>query len=384
MKNLKLMLPLLGALAVSGCDLDLQSPAILTYEDVDADLLVNGAVESWMTGWNSAVISEWYASDEAIALEGASDSWRTLDETGDLTLHGTYYQGYALAEFLDGREEARFAVQRAEEALALANDSLQIAEANTALRRAKAYRGWFITGLARRRGDQPIQPEGPVLTQEEQYQRALEHFQDVVELSNESRDSLHLHGLAGTARLQWMLGRDPVDAERLEQAIAAAEQVLSLQPAYMWALEWPFGYIASYHVRFFNSAVVSPAFENIPYPADDFANPAGDMFTDADGLWLIIAESHLLMGEVEEAREALKSVPLLATNNVGLAGRDPNGAPLTQSEIDAYIDSLDPAGLQFVIDELRRENFYLRGRRNVGPEGAPIWPVPLPPEALEG
>src|SRR5690606_37555641 len=120
----------LGAVALiatvaGACDLDLVNPTILARDEVDPNLLVNGAIERWMTGWNSGVISEWYASDEAIATPETSVGNALLDETGDLSANASYYSGYALSEMLDGRESTRIAVARAEELYDAAVDSAQ-------------------------------------------------------------------------------------------------------------------------------------------------------------------------------------------------------------------------------------------------------------------
>lgn len=378
----------LGAVALiatvaGACDLDLVNPTILARDEVDPNLLVNGAIERWMTGWNSGVISEWYASDEAIATPETSVGNALLDETGDLSANASYYSGYALSEMLDGRESTRIAVARAEELYDAAVDSAQRARAATALQRAKAYNAWFVTGMARRRGEQPIQPGGERLSEVAQYEHALGHMQDVIELAPAQTDSLRIFALAGSARLQWILGQAGNDEERLRAAIASAEEALALSPDLVWAFAWPYAYITDWYINNWGIALPGPGFEDIPIPANDATTPPGDMFVDADALWLIMADAHLRLGETEEARAALASTPLLANNHVGLAGRDPDGAPLTEAEIEAWTASLDADGIRHAIDELWRENFYLRGHRNLSNTGAPIFPVPMPDEALE-
>ena len=371
------------ALATGACDLDLVNPTVLARDEVDPNLLVNGAVESWMSGWNSAVISEWYASDEAIATPGTSSSNRMIDETGDLTVSSGYFSGYAFAEMLDGREETRIAVDRAQTILDAAVDSTARARATVGLQRAKAYNAWFVTHLARRRGDQPIAPGGEVLTELEQYEYALAQFADVIELATSPSDSLRIRAIAGSARLQWMIGSETGDNAMLEAAIASAETALALSPGLMWAFNWPYAYISDWYVNNWGIAAPGPGFEDIPIPATVSGIPHGDMFVDADALWLIIADAHLQLGETPEARAALASTPLLLTNHVGLAGRDPEGAALTQAEADAWVATLTPEQVQDAINELWRENFYLRGDRNMSDTGAAIFPIPLPPNALE-
>ena len=371
------------ALATGACDLDLVNPTVLAREEVDPNLLVNGAVESWMSGWNSAVISEWYASDEAIATSGTSASNRSLDETGDLTVSSGYFSGYAFAEMMDGREETRIAVQRAQTVLDAAADSLQRARATVGLQRAKAYNAWFVTHLARRRGDQPIAPGGETLTKMQQYEHALAQFDDVITLATDAADSMRVNAIAGSARLEWMIGSETGDATRLQSAIAAADEALALEPDLMWAFAWPYAYISDWYVNNWGIAAPGTGFEDIPIPATVAGIPHGDMFVDADALWLIQADAHLQLGELPEARAALASTPLLLTNHVGLAGRDPEGAALTEAEAAAWAATLSAAEVQHAINELWRENFYLRGDRNVSDSGAAIFPIPLPPNALE-
>lgn len=371
------------AALLGGCDLDLVNPTILDRGDVDPNLLVNGAIESWMTGWNSGVISEWYASDEAVATDETSVSNRSLDETGDLAVSSGYFSGYAYSEMMDGREETRIAVERAQTLLDAATDSAQTARARLGLQRAKAYNAWFVTGMARRRGDQPIAPGGQAMTQVQQYEHALTQFADVIELAAVDTDSLRVFALAGSARLQWMIGSQNTDTERLRAAIANAEQALALDPAMIWAFAWPYAYITDWYVNNWNIAAPGPGFENIPMPANDPTTAPGDMFVDADALWLIVADAHVQLGELDDAKQALASTPLLRTNHVGVAGRDPEGEPLTDADVDAWVASLDEAGVAHAIDELWRENFYLRGQRNVSNSGAEIFPIPLPPNALE-
>ncbi|HEX2167941.1 MAG TPA: hypothetical protein VHG09_11975 [Longimicrobiales bacterium] len=371
------------ALSTGACDLDLVNPTVLARDEVDPNLLVNGAIESWMQGWNSAVISEWYASDEAVSTDGTSASNRMLDETGDLTVNSTYFSGFAFAEMLDGREETRIAAARAQTVLDAAADSAQRARATVGLQRAKAYNAWFVTHLARRRGDQPIQPGGEVLTELEQYEHALSQFEDVIVLATETTDSMRINALGGSARVSWMIGSATGDEARLEAAITAAEEALGLAPNLMWAFEWPYAYISDWYVNNWGIAAPGSTFADIPIPATIVGIPQGDMFVDADALWLIKADAHLQLGETPEARSALASTPLLLTNHVGLAGRDPDGPALSQAEADAWVATLTAEEVQHAIDELWRENFYLRGDRNVDDSGAPIFPIPLPPNALE-
>ena len=263
------------------------------------------------------------------------------------------------------REQTRRAIERARE---LGDDEV--------LRRALMYRGWYIVEMARRFGDSPIVPNGDVLTKEGQYSIALDYFGDAIELSDPPADSIRLRALAGIARVQWELGREEIDVERLGVAIDAAREVLTHDPDFVFLSVPDFNFLRTL-VDFF-TYTPGPGFEDIPFWWNDPSQPQGNKFMDGVGLRLIIAESQLLLGELEMAKATLAAIPLLATNHVRLAGRDPAGPPLTPSEVAAFIDSLDADGVRFAISELWRENFYAQGHRAEGPKGR-IWPVPLPP-----
>src|SRR5690606_8202419 len=170
-------------------------------------------------------------------------------------------------------------------------------------------------------GDQPIQPGGEVLTQRQQYERALADFEDVIATSSGAGDSLRLNALAGIARLQWLLGREPVDAARLQAAIAAAHEVLADAPAYLFGRALTTQPISSFNIQR-GWIAIAPHFADIP-------QPTVWKFSDATALWLIIAESHLLSGDLDQARRALESAPLLPVNHTRLGDRVPDGPPLT-------------------------------------------------------
>src|SRR5690606_37586956 len=275
----RLRLAMVAALALvtGACDLDLVNPTVLARDEVDPSMLVNGAIENWMQAWNSAIISEWYASDEAVATATTNAANRALDETGDLTINSTYFGGSAFAGMLDGREATRIAVSRGETVLSEAVDSAQRARATIGLQRAKAYNAWFVTHLARRRGEQPVAPGGASMTELEQYEHALAQFTDVIELAAVPGDSMRINALAGSARLQWMIGSATTNHARFEAAIAAAEEALALAPELLWAFNWPCAYITDWYVNNWGDAAPGSAFADIPIPATIAGIPQGDM-----------------------------------------------------------------------------------------------------------
>jgi hypothetical protein len=350
-----LLLPLL----IGGCDL--QNPTVITEDEADPRLLVNGA----LTAWNGAIVSviemEFLVSDEA-HYSGPSTFLANMDAAGDLALDlGYQYQYTAMSE---ARELMRVAIERARP---LNNE--------TALYRALTYRGWFLLETARRWGDQPIMGGGKKLSQAEIYALAVEHFAEVEQASGPAADSMRHRALAGIAWAGWTMGREGADRPLLERAIGAAEEVLTQEPEFVFIIPGQYNGLA-YPVRNGNY-VPNPDFEDIPFWWLDPSGPQGTQYANATGLRLIQADALLRLQDLEAAKDIIEAEPLLRVNHIGLAGRDPAGDPLTDAEAAAFIDPLDPEGLQFVIDELQRENWYTHGRRNVGPQG-PIFPVALP------
>lgn len=368
------MASLLALGLLSGCG-ELVNPMAVTYATADPARLIVGSVAAWAEGTRTTITYEHAASDESVFI-GNSDLYRTLHETGDLAAQ-SFYQG-RVALMSESRELTRFAISRAKEL----NQPAQ-------LRRAQAYRGWYLIGTAYRWGDQPIEPGGKKLTQREIYEVAREHFEAARVLPDNlesdslilvaRRDSSRLRAHAGVAWVQLTLGRDPVDAERLQAAIKAAEEVLSANPRFFFILGPDINSVRSNITG--RQLQPSPPFKKIPFWWDDTSQPQGNKFIDWNGLHLIIAESKLLLGDLAGAKAALKATPLLKVNHVDLGRERVFGdPPLTDAEVDALIDPLDAAGLAFVISELRRENEYAQGWRNVGPKG-PLFPVELPPTA---
>lgn len=340
---------------------DLQNPILITETEADPRLLVNGALVSWVNAIGPVVESEVLASDE-VHYTGTAKTLVELDTTGILSLDlGYQYQYTPMSE---ARELLRVAIERA-----------RGAKDDVALYRALTYRGWFLLEMGRRWGDQPITGDGKKLTQEEIYDLAIDHFAEVDKATGAAADSMRHRALAGIAWAEWTLGRETAERSRLERAIAVAESVVDEKPDFVFvipgqfnALSWPVSA---------GQYVPNPGFEHIPFWWQVTSQPAGTQYANANGLRLIQADAQLRLQETDAAKATLKATPLLKNNHVGLAGRDPQGPPLTDAEVSAFIDPLDPAGLQFVVDELYRENWYMHGRRNVGPNG-PIFPVELP------
>lgn len=366
----------LGALVSSvllwGCDI--VNPMAVTYETADPGRLIVGSVSAWAEGARTTITYEYAASDEGEGT-GRTVLYDDLHRTGDLSAQ-SFYQG-RLALLSMSRELARYAIERAKEL----GQPVQ-------LRRAQAYRGWYLIGTAYRWGDQPIEAGGKKLTQREIYEVALENFRAATLLPDNLKsdslilaaraDSSRLRAHAGVAWVQLSLGRDPVDAEGLRDAISSAKEVLGLQPRFAFVLGPDINSIKSG----IDGQTMRPShgFEKIPFWWQDPTQPQGNKFIDWNGLHLIIAESELLLGNIDNAKAALKATPLLSVNHVDLGRERVFGdPPLSAAEIDGLIDPLDRDGLLFVISELRRENEYAHGWRNVGPDG-PIFPVKLPPD----
>ena len=111
---------------------------------------------------------------------------------------------------------------------------------------------------------------------------------------------------------------------------------------------------------------------------NDQTKPQGVVMISGTELRMIQAESQFLLGDLVAAKAAVKAAPLLPTNHVHL-GREPTDPPMTQAEIDAYVDPMDATALRQVIDGLNREDQYISARRAVRENGAAIMPFKLHP-----
>lgn len=243
--------------------------------------------------------------------------------------------------------------------------------ADSVLGLAHVWHGWINVRLAEIWGDQPL-GDGVTHTAEEIFATALADFEAA---RDDQVDSVRYAARAGIARVNWILGRDNNDPAKLNAAITAAESVLSEKPTFHFAP-------IPGRVTYLRSFTPAEAFKDIPIWNRTPSMPQGIKLIDADELHLIQAEAHLLLGDLAAAKTAVKAMPLLPVNHVGLGGRDPNGAPLTQAEIDALVDPADEATLRFIIEELRRENIFTHGRRNVGPkEDGTMFPLAPPKNA---
>lgn len=348
-------LPLLAG----GCDL--QNPIVISEQDTDPRLLINGALVSWNNAIGAMIESEVLASDE-VRYTGTAKTLVELDTSGDLAVDlGYQYQYTPMSE---ARELLRVAIGRARET-----------KDDVALYRALTYRGWFLLEMARRWGDQPITGDGKRLTQEAIYTLALDHFAEVEKATAVAADSMRHRAQAGIAWAEWALGSQAAERTRLERAIAMAGTVVDQNPNFVFVIPGQYNGL-SFRMSS-GQFVPNPGFELIPFWWQDASQPKGTQYANANGLRLIQADAQLRLQETAAAKATLRATPLLKNNHVGLAGRDPQGAPLTDAEVSAFIDPLDAAGLQAVVDELYRENWYMHGRRNVGPNG-PLFPVELP------
>ncbi len=338
----RLLLAVAATLTAWGCEIE--NPSAVTLPETNPLRLVRGAaymVEVFANDYGNKIIN-------AIGEGGTgapSDPYSILFFERNFTwLH-------------EARVLAAYAIDRAEE-----EGDAEVLDL------AHVWHGWIMVRLTEIWGAQPL-GDFKIHPEEELFATALADFEAA---KNATVDSVRFAARAGIARVNWILGRDPVDTQRLQAAIAAAQQVLDEAPAFHFA---PIPGRPTYLAAF----TPAPGFEHIPIWTRDPSQPQGVKLIDADELRLIQAEARLLMNDLPGAKQAVKSTALLPINHVGLAGRDPEGDPLTAEEIDAFIDPMDAAQLMFVIEELRRENFFTHGRRNFGPkEDGTMFPLALP------
>lgn len=337
-----LALVLVAGLAGAGCEV--QNIASVTMDDTNPLRLVRGA--SYMT--------EVFANTYGNIIFGATGEGGN-GEVSDPTAMRFFERNFTSLH--EARVLASMAIDRAEE---LGQDDM--------LGLANIWHGWINVRLAEVWGDQPL-GDGIVHPAEELFTTALANF---AAANGDAVDSVRHAALAGEARVHWIRGRDPVDATNLNAAITAAETVLAENPSFRFAP-------IPKRVTYLRNMQPSEAFADIPMWTADPNLPQGIELIDADELRLIIAEAHVLLDRLDDAKAAVKSTDLLPVNHIGLAGRDPEGAPLTPAEIDAYVDPMDAQQLMFVITELRRENIFTYGRRNVGPkEDGTMFPLQYP------
>lgn len=347
-------------LMVIGCDL--QNPVVITEDETDPRLLINGALVTWADAIAWMVESEALAGDE-VDYTGSATALVELNETGDLSLDLGYQHQFTVLS--ESRELLRVAIERA-----------RGAEDDESLYRALTYRGWLLLEMARRWGDQPVTGTGDHLDQEAIYSLAIDHFSEVEQATVGAADSIRHRALAGIAWAESELGRRWGEAARLERAVEAAEEVVTEDPDFVFTVTAGQASPLAFPV-IREDIVPNPGFEHLLFWWEDDSQPDAVQYANADGLFLIQADAQLRLLELEAARATLEAVPLLRSNRVGLAGRDPEGPLLTDAEAREFIDGLDADELQFVVDELYRENWFLQGRRNMGPHG-PIFPVELP------
>jgi len=369
---LRAVLVITLASVLQGCG-EVRNPTETTLETAEPLHLARGALAKLEDDYRSIADDIFIASDEGDAV---AELYKPLDESGNVSQWPFQEVPFA------GMHHAR---ALATDAIALAEERGEEAGEEAVALHARVIRGWVRVRLAELWGDQPV--DGTPTTREALLRDALADFEaalaspvpDATAVDDVTAAEMRLHARAGVARVQWNLGTPGVDPAALGAAIDAAAQVLAADPDFLYgpvpARNWYTSLGASYRV--------SPAFQDIPHP---FPIPNLDprgirvKFIDADELWLIQAEAHLLLGRLAEAKQAVKQTPLLPVNHVRL-GREPADAePLGPAEIDALIDPLDAEGVRVVIEELRRESWFGWGRRNRGPNG-PILPVQPPPNA---
>lgn len=333
------------ALGAAACDVE--NPASVMIEDTSPLRLVRGA----------AYMAEVFANDYGNQMVSSTG------EAGTGTVSDPYSNRFFERNFTWLHEARVLAKTAVERATALQSDSV--------IGLAHVWHGWINVRLAEIWGNQPL-GDGQMHPASELYATAMADFEAA---QNDAVDSVRYAARAGIARVNWILGRNPIDQSRLNAAITAAQSVLSDKPSFHFA---PIPGRVTY-LRFMTPA---PAFKDIPVWNKTTGVPQGIKLIDADELRLIQAEAHLLLGNLAAAKTVVKSTPLLRVNHIGLAGRDPKGPALTQAQVDAYIDPMTAEQLRTVIEELRRENFYTHGRRNVGPNpDGTMFPLPLPKNA---
>lgn len=355
---------------VAGCELE--NATSITEDTSDPLMLIRGARNKF-NDWMGINPQLFVASDEGVTFAGQFGArFAYEDSTGDISTFGA--TSVRFTEMHAARKLAAFAVQRGVE--------LQVPETEYL---ARVWYGWILTRMAEMWGTQPIDGGAPVPA-ETLLAQALAEF----EIAKAATvDSTRHRAVSGIARVNWILGRRPVDRARLTAAIAAAQAVLNEKPTFVWADLPNFNDASFWMGRGYRPA---PFYESIPIwfkstvsdpklTFGDLTKPQGTLIIDADELRLIQAEAHLLLGDVAAAKAAVKTVRLLPINHVRVAGRDPKGPAMTTAQVNTFVDALTAAQLQVVIEDLQRENQYLSGRRNVGPNGAKVFPIILPTNA---
>ncbi len=354
--------------AMSGCEV--RNPTAVTVETADPVMLIRGA-RSKFSDAMGIIGAAFVASDEGLA----KSSFQIEDQTGDISQQPAYTTWYSQVH--QARRLAAFAIER----------SAALGDVESGFL-AHVWHGWIQIRLAELWGAQPYDG-GAVVSADEILTRALA---DVEAAVTSTVDSTRHRAYAGIARINWIRGRNPVDRGRLTAAIAAAQTVLSQRPTFMWVetpnfnpLDFAFG----------RSYGPTPFYRDIPlwfagFPQfaghdatlifNDKTKPQGVVMIDADELRLIQAEAHLLLGDIAASKAALKTVALLPVNHVRV-GRNPKDPPMTQAQVNAFVDSLSVAALAKAIQDLQRENQYLSARRAVKEDGTPIQPFKLPPNA---
>jgi hypothetical protein len=356
------------AVFVPGCEIE--NPTAVTVDTADPVLLIRGA-RSRFSDAMGLIGSAFVASDEGLAKTG----FQYEDQTGDISTAAAYNTWYSQVH--QARRLSAFAIRSAE--------TLQQPEPGYL---AAVWHGWTLVRLAELWGDQPFDG-GPTVTATQMLTDALADFDAA---KGATADSTRHRALAGIARVNWIRGRDPVDATNLEAAIDAAQQVVAENPTFLW-VELP--NFNPFSFAFGRSYGPTPFYRDIPiwFPGfPQFAGhdttltfnatfkPQGVVVISATELRLIQAEAHLLLGNLAAAKTALKAAPLLPQNYVGVC-RAPDNPPLTASEIDACVDQMDADAVMQAIDALRREDWYLSARRDVTDDGTPIMPFQLPRNA---
>ena len=356
---------------VTGCELE--NATSITVDTSDPTLLIRGTRNKF-NDWMGITAQLFVASDEGVSFAGQfGPRFVYEDSTGDVSTFGA--TAVRFTEMHAARKLAEFAVER--------GVALQQPESEYL---ARVWHGWILTRMGEMWGTQPLDGGAPVAP-EVLFGEALEQF-EVAKAA--TADSTRHRALAGIGRVNWILGRSPVDRTRLAAAIAAAQAVLDQKLTFSWAERPNFNDASFWMGRGYRPA---PFYQDIPIwfpqsPASDptltfgdLTKPQGTLLIDADELRLIQAEAHLLLGDLAAAKAAVKTVKLLPVNHVRIAGRDPKGPAMTAAQIAPFIDALTAAELKVVIENLQRENQYLSARRSVGPNGISVFPIKLPTNA---
>lgn len=367
-------------LVVGGCEVE--NPTRVIPENAEPVRLLEGMMTRLEELHRTIVAGIFVASDEG-RYGGTNVQIKEADETGDLSVYA-FFQG-RYPQFTEARVLTEIAIETAKKK-----------RLTMPLRKAHAWHGWILIRMAEIWGAQPLVVGGPHVPQEEIFELAREDFEAVIEggpllrpdtLPPEQQidaplDSAYIQALAGIARINYNLGRSPVNPELLQEAIEKADEALMLDPNFYHLVPVRSNTLRS---SWGTSYIRNPPYQYItPWWSRSATIPQGWKLIDKDELWLIKAEAKLLLGDLNGAKQTLKQTPLLADNLVGLGRqRTSHTQPLlTEQEINDLLDPLDEEGVLFVIRELQRENQFTHGRRAVSDQGTPIFPVKLPPEVF--